>query len=578
MQGAVDTIRSSPSIIFIPALLFLVLAAVGLWAVTWSSNNKNAEIFKEAVAVAQSTVLSLELSLYVTLQPSLVMASFVRQFPNWNDLSPRFPSFAEELYDQASFEMSANSMISSVRLLPFGVIKSTAPPTDPYFATDRGVDTFLSPARLPNALTIIRQNTTTLSWTVTSAVSKVIIRTPVFIVVCSGLGPRAGHGVIIRTPVFIGNVSQAELFGQADDRAMQAACAAICYRPDVGAKFWGFTAVVMNVDPIMQGTHSSLVNLTALGYVYRIYRPANLSSATPDIFIAGNAGGDYALGDMYMEVIEVPNSQWFIFMAPAKGWTVPWTAGLLAGTVLLAALAACFLAYVMISRRQHELLLLSLVPLSVVERVRRENPYKLYRQDTDTVTSSGTPADRILDMMSQLLRGVSPSLQDVILVRTAMMQSFDLYAPIGVEQNIRDAVHDIDVGAALVALVGAARTPRSAPDVAKRFEAPAQLTWSEAQCDRVFGEGAAGATHDTGPDDLRSVLHDIMHMGSRCSGELLPGPANSPGGGACRVTSLPVGGGRAAGVTQASHTHTLSLSLSAATATGPGPVAEWGLT
>lgn len=65
----------------------------------------------------------------------------------------------------------------------------------------------------------------------------------------------------------------------------------------------------MDVDPIIQGTHSSLANLTALGYVYRIYRPANLSSATPDIFITGNAGGDYALGDMHMEVIEVPNAQ-----------------------------------------------------------------------------------------------------------------------------------------------------------------------------------------------------------------------------------------------------------------------------
>lgn len=105
VQGALDTIRSSPSVFFIPALLFLVLTAVGLWAVIWSSNNKNGEIYRDAVAVAQSTVMSLELSLYVTLQPSLVMASFVRQFPNWSDLSPRFPSFAGELYDQASLEV-----------------------------------------------------------------------------------------------------------------------------------------------------------------------------------------------------------------------------------------------------------------------------------------------------------------------------------------------------------------------------------------------------------------------------------------------------------------------------------------
>lgn len=135
--------------------------------------------------------------------------------------------------------------------------------------------------------------------------------------------------------------------------------------------------------------------------------------------------------------------QWFLFLAPATGWQVPWLSALIAGTIVLAALAAYCLAFVMISRRQHELLLLSLVPLSVVERVRRENPCLILKEDHDTLVNSGTPADRILDMMSQLLQGGTPSIQDVILVRTAMMKSFDLYAPIGVEQRIRDAVTDV---------------------------------------------------------------------------------------------------------------------------------------
>lgn len=71
----------------------------------------------------------------------------------------------------------------------------------------------------------------------------------------------------------------------------------------------GFTSVVMDVNPIMQGTHSSLVDLMSLGYVYRIYRPANLSSVTPDIFIGGSAGDGHATGDMHMEVIQIPNAQ-----------------------------------------------------------------------------------------------------------------------------------------------------------------------------------------------------------------------------------------------------------------------------
>lgn len=90
---------------------------------------------------------------------------------------------------------------------------------------------------------------------------------------------------------------------------MQAACGTLCYRADISEKFWGFTAVVMEVDPIMHGTHSSLVNLMTMGYVYRIYRPANLSSMNPDIFIGGNARDYYALGDMHLEIIQVPNSK-----------------------------------------------------------------------------------------------------------------------------------------------------------------------------------------------------------------------------------------------------------------------------
>lgn len=46
-------------------------------------------------------------------------------------------------------------------------------------------------------------------------------------------------------------------------------------------------------------------------------------------------------------------------------------------------------------------------------------------------------------MMTQLLAGVTPSLQDVILIRTAMMQSFDLYAPIGINERIFSTVADV---------------------------------------------------------------------------------------------------------------------------------------
>lgn len=75
------------------------------------------------------------------------------------------------------------------------------------------------------------------------------------------------------------------------------------------------------------------------------------------------------------------------------------------------------------------------------------------------------------------------------------------------------------MGAALVALVGPSRNLGSVFEVTKRFEAPA-LMLSEAQCDLVFGEPSL-EKNASKADDLRTVLHDIMAVGSRFSGVCL---------------------------------------------------------
>lgn len=143
--------------------------------------------------------------------------------------------------------------------------------------------------------------------------------------------------------------------------------------------------------------------------------------------------------------------QWFFYIAPAGGWDNHLTSGLAAVTVIMSAVAACLLSVILISRKQHQMLLLSLVPQAVVERVLKDTKFEIdakYDNACNAFESTGTPADKILDMMSQLLSGITPSLQDVILVRTAMMQSFDLYAPIGIAQRILATVADVSAGCA----------------------------------------------------------------------------------------------------------------------------------
>lgn len=105
LQRAWETIKSAPSIICIPVLIFVILSAGGTYGVIYSAQMQNASIASNCMAVAQSTVMALELSLYVALQPTLILSSFIRQFPYWPDLAPRFPSFVGEIFQQASAEV-----------------------------------------------------------------------------------------------------------------------------------------------------------------------------------------------------------------------------------------------------------------------------------------------------------------------------------------------------------------------------------------------------------------------------------------------------------------------------------------
>lgn len=104
-QRSLETIRYAPCVAVVPLLLFFIMTSVGIWAVVLSASAVNHGVLRNAIAVAESTVMSIELSLYVTLQPALVTASFVRQFPQWSDLAPRFDSFAQEIYQQSLSEV-----------------------------------------------------------------------------------------------------------------------------------------------------------------------------------------------------------------------------------------------------------------------------------------------------------------------------------------------------------------------------------------------------------------------------------------------------------------------------------------
>lgn len=59
---------------------------------------------------------------------------------------------------------------------------------------------------------------------------------------------------------------------------------------------------------------------------------------------------------------------------------------------------------------------------------------------------AGTPADLILSMMACLLDGRMPDLRQIVLVRTAIRENYDIYMPMGISQQLKDANMDVSEG------------------------------------------------------------------------------------------------------------------------------------
>ena len=61
---------------------------------------------------------------------------------------------------------------------------------------------------------------------------------------------------------------------------------------------------------------------------------------------------------------------------------------------------------------------------------------------------TGTPADKMLGMMSDLLDGTIPSIQDILFIQSAVLESLDIYKPMDVAKQLMQA-GNLDVGMGL---------------------------------------------------------------------------------------------------------------------------------
>lgn len=106
-----DTVRVTPSVLAVPAILFVILLTVGCWAVVWSANKRNNFILSDTVVMASTTVSALEYSLSMGHLPALMLASYVREVPNWQELEQRFVRMGTNIMSQINMEVTGHFLL-----------------------------------------------------------------------------------------------------------------------------------------------------------------------------------------------------------------------------------------------------------------------------------------------------------------------------------------------------------------------------------------------------------------------------------------------------------------------------------
>ncbi|GFH09305.1 3'5'-cyclic nucleotide phosphodiesterase, partial [Haematococcus lacustris] len=242
------------------------------------------------------------------------------------------------------------------------------------------------------------------------------------------------EAVISQIPVFIRNVSEGELFGRSRDIAN----CTNCYNATTREKFWA-------------------------GYSYQLLRQGGyLSFDTPadpsgNFLVVDNTLNSTGLPKDPLHIpmeLELPGN-WVLLVGYPGGWdNRERQAGLLALVVVMSCLLSTLLLVMLVNNHRYRALLEAVLPSSLVQQMADKATLKQLALGNGHHMHARTPADCILDMMGEVLGGRLPSIKDVMMVRTTLMQAINIYQPIDIIGSIKRGNMDADVAAALSNLVG----------------------------------------------------------------------------------------------------------------------------
>ncbi|PNH12446.1 Calcium/calmodulin-dependent 3',5'-cyclic nucleotide phosphodiesterase 1C [Tetrabaena socialis] len=374
----------------------------------------------QATSLVTDAALSLRQQLSIAAGPVYTLSALVHYNPNFDAVSAVFrSSFAYELSRQASG-------MRGLLLSPYGVIRLAYPLEGNSGAL--GFDIFASALDGESAVQTVKEGKLTL------------------------VGPlpfqQGGSGVRVVLPIFVNASSANTSFGGPDSQNPR--CGAACYNQATGSKFWGFASVIIDLDALSNGTDSRLRSLEDRGFAYELTAPLG-ANRLANLTVLARSLGRRPSDDAVSAIIELPNNQWILRLSPSTGsWQPSWYAPVLAGLVVLAVVVCGLQFVVLVSRRQHQMLLEALLPRELIE--------DLVSRDTASigprVMQTDTPADTLLKMMGCLLEGGTPDLRDVLFLRTTVLRNLDIYQPLDLRGHIKGANLDADVTRALMRQLG----------------------------------------------------------------------------------------------------------------------------
>ncbi|GFR47438.1 hypothetical protein Agub_g9161 [Astrephomene gubernaculifera] len=339
-KDALCVVRVYRTTVIVPAAVFMLLAALGVWGVIAGAQSTVQQRKDDVRSRAVDAATGFQIQLQQSFTPGLTFTLLVKQQPDVGFWFTNFGSTAQELMSRVP-----NGSLYNFNLQPFAQNMMIYPmrPAD-YAQINPPRDLLSDPTRRADILKTIQTKEPLVVGPITLSTGSI--------------------GAFVRYPIYVGDVGANETFGfryrdnataipYSDLPASVRSCS-VCYNAATREKWWGLMTVLIDYNSVALGTDAYLSGLRTLGFHYALVRPVN---DTYEQVIAQVGDSSLKHEDVVMVEVKVLNGVWYLRVAPANGFKVAWQAPLIAAVVAIAFIMSLLLFVAMALFKRQRLLL-----------------------------------------------------------------------------------------------------------------------------------------------------------------------------------------------------------------------------